>query len=81
MKYFFTTLAVVLFQFSGLAQSTYDSKEQIDVAARVESLRQAMVDADGTKLKELSSPDLSYGHSSGKRENQTEFIEKIAHGG
>jgi ketosteroid isomerase-like protein len=79
MKYFFTILAVVLFQFSGLAQTK--SKDETEVAARVESLRQAMVDADGSKLKELSSPDLSYGHSSGKLENQAEFIEKIAHGG
>ncbi len=79
MKYFFTILTVVLFQFSGLAQNS--SKEEAAVAARVETLRQAMIDADGAKLKELSSPALSYGHSSGKIENQAEFVEKIANGG
>ena len=78
MKYFFTTLAIVLFQFSGLAQNSAKSKEETAVAARVETLRQAMVDADGNKLKELTSPALSYGHSSGKLENQAAFIEKIA---
>lgn len=79
MKYFFTVLAVVLFQFSGLAQNK--SKEETAVASQVEALRKAMVDADGNKLKELTSPNLSYGHSSGKLENQAEFIDKIANGG
>jgi hypothetical protein len=78
MKYFVAIIAVVLFQFSGLAQNK--SKEEITVAARVETLRQAMIDADGTKLKELSSEGLSYGHSSGLVQNQATFIEKIANG-
>lgn len=80
MKYFFALLAVALFQISGFAQSTYDSKEQIDVASRVEALRQAMIDADGKKLKELTSESLSYGHSSGNIQNQAVFIEKIVNG-
>jgi hypothetical protein len=80
MKYFFTILAVILFQFSGFAQNNSKSKDETDVAARVETLRLAMIDADGAKLKELSSPALSYGHSSGKLENQAAFVEKIAKG-
>lgn len=80
MNYFFTTLAVILFQFSGLAQNSSKSKEETEVAARVETLRQAMIDADAEKLKELTSPALSYGHSSGKLENQAVFVEKIANG-
>ena len=80
MKYFFGILTVVLFQFSGLAQNGYKSKEEIAVAARVETLRQAMIDADGTKLKELTSEGLSYGHSSGVVQNKAVFIEKIANG-
>jgi hypothetical protein len=80
MKYFFTIFAILLFQFSGFAQNSSKSKDETDVAARVETLRQAMIDADGAKLKELSSPALSYGHSSGKLENQTAFVEKIAKG-
>jgi hypothetical protein len=78
MKYFLATLAVVLFQFSGLAQNK--SKDEIAVAARVETLRQAMIDADGAKLKELTSSGLSYGHSSGVVQNQEVFIEKIVNG-
>ncbi len=80
MKYFLASLALVLFQFSGLAQNTSKSKDEIAVAARVETLRQAMIDADATKLKELTSVGLSYGHSSGVVQNQAVFIEKIANG-
>jgi hypothetical protein len=80
MKYFLAILAVVVFQFSTLAQNSSKSKEEIAVAARVEILRQAMIDADGTKLKELTSAGLSYGHSSGVVQNQAVFIEKIVNG-
>ena len=78
MKYFVAIITVVLFQFSVLAQNK--SKEEIAVAARVETLRQAMIDADGAKLKELTSVGLSYGHSSGNIQNQATFIEKIVTG-
>lgn len=80
MKYFFTAIAAVLFQFLGFAQNSSKSKEIIAVAARVEVLRQAMIDADGKKLKELTSEGLSYGHSSGNIQNQAVFIEKIVNG-
>jgi hypothetical protein len=80
MKSFFVFLAVVLFQFSGLAQNSSRSKEQTAVASRVDILRQAMIDADGTKLKELTSTVLSYGHSNGNIQNQSVFIQKIVSG-
>jgi ketosteroid isomerase-like protein len=80
MKYFVVIIAVVLFQFSGLAQNSSKSKDEIVVAARVETLRQAMIDADGTKLKELTSEGLSYGHSNGLVQNQAAFVEKIVNG-
>lgn len=80
MKYLFTILAVVLFQFSGSAQNSSKSKEEMAVAARVETLRQAMIGADGNRLKELTSAGLSYGHSSGVVQSQAVFIEKIVTG-
>ena len=80
MKYFLAILAVVVFQFSTLAQNSSKSKEEIAVAARVETLRQAMIDADGAKLKELTSSGLSYGHSNGVVQNQAVFVEKIVNG-
>jgi ketosteroid isomerase-like protein len=80
MKQLFSVFALVLFQFSGFAQDSPQSKDQVAVAERVETLRQAMIDADGNKLKELTSADLSYGHSSGSIQNQAAFVEKIAKG-
>jgi hypothetical protein len=80
MKYFLLTLAVVFFQFSASAQNSSKSKDEIAVAARVETLRQSMIDADGTKLNELTSAGLSYGHSSGMVQNKAAFIEKIMNG-
>ncbi len=77
MKYFFAILAVAVFQFSVSAQNSHNNKEEMAVASRVETLRQAMIDADGKNLDALSSADLSYGHSDGHIQNQAEFIEKI----
>jgi hypothetical protein len=80
MKYFFVILAVVLFQFSGFAQNSSKSKEEMAVASRVEILRQAMIDADANKLAAVTSRDLSYGHSDGHLENQSVFIGNIVSG-
>lgn len=80
MKYFFATISLVLFQFSGLAQNKYNNREEMAVASRVEALRQAMIDADVNELKDLTSASLSYGHSDGHLENQEVFIEKIVSG-
>lgn len=50
------------------------------LAKKVSELRRAMIDANAKALKALSSPSLSYGHSSGAIEDQAAFIEKIASG-
>jgi ketosteroid isomerase-like protein len=60
--------------------NTQDSKAVKQVEARVEQLRQAMIDADAPKLKELTATELSYGHSGGHIQDQAEFIEKIVNG-
>lgn len=80
MKYIFTIFVVVLFQFLGSAQDKLKSKDEIEVAARVESLRLALIDGDANKLADLTSKDLSYGHSSGVVQNQAVFIEKLTNG-
>lgn len=80
MKYIFVILTIVLFQLSGTAQNTSKSKEEKDVAARVESLRQALIDANSKELTDLTSKELSYGHSSGVVQNQSVFIEKLVNG-
>jgi hypothetical protein len=80
MKCFFAIITVVLFQFSSLAQNSSNNREEIAVASRVETLRQAMIDADANKLTALTSVDLSYGHSDGHLENQSVFIGNIVSG-
>ena len=51
-----------------------------EVEAKVEALRLALIDPTEANLKALSSENLSYGHSSGKLENQSQFIEALVSG-
>ncbi|SFU18070.1 protein of unknown function [Algoriphagus locisalis] len=51
-----------------------------EVASQVEKLRLALIDPTVSNLNELSSIHLSYGHSSGKLENQAQFIEALVSG-
>ena len=70
---------MVFFQYSVFAQKT-NAKEENAVKSQVEILRQAMIDADGAKLKALTSDQLNYVHSNGNFQNQAEFIEGIVSG-
>ena len=56
------------------------SADEKEVTARVESLRLAMIGADKASLEDLTSDDLSYGHSSGKIEGKASFVESIVAG-
>ena len=56
------------------------SKDVAAVQAAVEQLKKAMIDADKATLEKLTSEDLSYGHSGGKIENKTEFVEALVSG-
>ena len=56
------------------------NKSEKAVAAAVESLRKAMVDADSTMMDKLTYAELSYGHSGGHIDNKHEFITKIISG-
>ena len=59
--------------------STQTGKETA-VSAAVEALRKAMIAADRPALDKLTLPELSYGHSSGRLENKSEFIDALASG-
>jgi len=50
------------------------------MAAAVETLRKAMVDADKATLEKITAAELSYGHSSGKVEDKAAFIEVLTSG-
>ena len=56
------------------------TKKEIAVSTAVESLRKAMVDADKVTLENLTAGKLSYGHSSGKVEDKSDFIETLTSG-
>ena len=77
MKHLFLFLLVaVIFNNAITAQS----KQEQQVAAAVESLRKAMVDGDRAALDNIAMDGLSYGHSGGKVEDKSSFVENIANG-
>lgn len=57
-----------------------DTQEAETLGKKVDELRLAMINGDAKALMQLSSPALSYGHSSGNIEDQQAFVEKIASG-
>jgi len=56
------------------------TKDEKSVAEAVETLRKTMVDPDKATLDRLTSVKLSYGHSSGKVEDKTSFINSLVSG-
>lgn len=50
------------------------------VEERQNALNEAMIKADADKLKQLTAKELSYGHSSGRVEDQTSFIANLVSG-
>ena len=60
--------------------ATAQTKKQKAVAAALENLRKAMVDADSAMLDKLAASKLSYGHSGGHIDDKTTFVTKIVSG-
>ena len=73
MKKLFTLFIFAMVIQTGFSQT----KAEIDVANAVETLRKAMVDADKNVLDKIATTELSYGHSSGKVEDKTAFVEAL----
>jgi len=83
MKKWYVTLMLALAAGAVVAQGKQPvemGKEEKAVSAAVESLRKAMIDPDKAVLEKLTLPELSYGHSSGVVQNQTEFIGALTSG-
>jgi hypothetical protein len=72
-------IAFALLILTGL-QSFSQLKHEKEIADAVESLRNAMINADKPTLEKLTADELSYGHSSGKVETKKDFIENIVSG-
>ena len=66
--------------FLGILSLKAQDKNEKAVAAAVENLRKAMIDADSLMLDKLTSPKLSYGHSSGHIDSKSDFVSKIISG-
>lgn len=77
MKKILLSLALIIVISSSLLAQT---AEETKVAAAAEALRKGLVDADKKALDEVTAPQLSYGHSSGKVENKEQFINEAING-
>lgn len=55
-------------------------KEVMAVADKVEQLRKALIDPNRATLEKLTTPQLSYGHSTGLLQDQAAFIEALVSG-
>lgn len=72
------TAALAALAAAGLAlPAAAQAGEEAAVARAVDALTRAMVAADKAQLEALTAPQLSYGHSSGRIENQREFVDNI----
>lgn len=56
------------------------TKAEAQVSAAVEQLRKLMVDPDKAALEKITDASLSYGHSSGKVQDQAAFIDALMTG-
>jgi len=66
---------------AGLSFTTHaQSKEEKKVAAAVEALNAAILHPDKERLSALTVEQLSYGHSNGKIQNKSVFIDDLTHG-
>ncbi|MEI8115607.1 MAG: nuclear transport factor 2 family protein, partial [Bacteroidia bacterium] len=56
------------------------TKVEKEIAAAVETFKKGIVDSDKNLLNSIAAEELVYGHSNGKVQNKTEFIDEIISG-
>ena len=61
-------------------QAVLPPTSEADVSTAVEQFMKGIMSADENTLKSITAKDLVYGHSSGKVQNQNEFVEEICSG-
>lgn len=59
------------------AAALAESGDEAAVKANVEALRKALLDADKSRLEQLTAAELSYGHSDGRVETKDKFINGV----
>jgi hypothetical protein len=73
-----TTLALLLALFLTLARpAVAASADEAAVAKAIAALSEAIVAPDAAALKKITWPELYYGHSAGRVENQEQFIDAL----
>ena len=60
--------------------SPAQTKLETEVAQAVEKLKTGMINGDKNILNNITLPELSYGHSSGKIEDKAAFVESLTNG-
>ena len=73
-------IILALFNVTLFASVIAQPSEEIEVTATAEALRNAMIDADRTALNNLIAEEVSYGHSGGKVEDKTAFLDAVLSG-
>ena len=71
---------LILGLFISLGSLQAQTKDEKLVADAVEKLRKVMIDPDQATLEELTSVKLSYGHSNGKIEDRSAFVQSLVSG-
>jgi hypothetical protein len=60
-----------------VAPARAQSPDEAAVAKAIDALSRAIVTADKASLERITWPELSYGHSAGKVENQKQFVDAL----
>jgi ketosteroid isomerase-like protein len=77
-KLMLLTIACALFGVASLGMA--QSSDETAVSQAVEAFRNAMLTADRAQLTALTADPLSYGHSSGRVENKSQFLDAATSG-
>jgi ketosteroid isomerase-like protein len=69
--------AFLALMFAAVTPALAQSPDEATVAKAIDALSKAIVTADKASLEMITWPELSYGHSAGKVENQKQFVDAL----
>lgn len=73
-------IILTVFSFFALNVFAQNKKDLNNLKFALEVFRLALLSGDKAQLTQITTPELSYGHSSGVLENQEQFVEKLSSG-
>lgn len=76
----FTLILITILSLSAFNTLSAQKKATRQVQEVIEQFKNALVNADAAQLHALTYPSLKYAHSTGKVQNQQEFIDGITSG-